>query len=102
MHVFAIGFGKLPFLDFHFQVAEILLPTYTDGIVSKIVSNKNDDIYFKTDCSLFNGFSGCAIWHEGRWIGNTVFIVKNKISQDKHPKHNFSYQRNFIEEFISE
>ena len=93
MNVFAIGFGKLSFLDIHFQLTEVLLPTFTDGVLSKVIFYKDNEIYFKTDCSLFNGFSGCAIWHEGRWLGNTVFIIKNRISQDKHAKHNFSYQR---------
>lgn len=48
---------------------------------------------------IYNGYSGCPIWHGSFWLGNAFFIVRNPISSAKHPRHNFSYCRRFIEGF---
>jgi hypothetical protein len=75
---------------------DILLPTIALGVISKTIPHKDSSIYFKTDCSLYNGYSGCAIWQDGAWVGNTVFIIKNRLSLDKYARHNFSYTREFV------
>lgn len=39
--VYAIGFGKYPYLNFNFAITDMLLPTITYGIVSKVISFDN-------------------------------------------------------------
>lgn len=51
---------------------------------------------FKTDASLYNGFSGCAIWAEAIQIGMAVFCIKNTNTSSHLAKQNFSYVTSFI------
>lgn len=40
---------------------------------------------------LYSGFSGSGLWLFNNLIGMAVFILKNKNSNSKYHKHNFSY-----------
>lgn len=91
-----MGFGKLPFHGNIFTKFDMVFPTVAVGVVSKVISIGNKDIFMKTDAKLYSGFSGCGIWKE-EMVGMAVFILKNKTTNSHHNRHNFSYTSDFIE-----
>ena len=97
MKVNAIGFGKYPYMSHYFDKVDLFLPTIDNGIISKVIEHNLEQVYFKTDMHIYNGYSGCPIWHQSHWIGIAFFIVRNPISSAKHPRHNFSYCRKLIQ-----
>jgi hypothetical protein len=66
------------------------------GIVSKTLAIDSEIIMFKTDASLYNGFSGCSIWSEDHQLGMAVFCIKNVSTYNQLYKQNFSYLFRFI------
>jgi len=75
---------------------DVILPTLSRGIVSKIIYANKLPIIFKTDASLHHGFSGCGIWLGKMQKGVAVFIIKNTASSNSLTKHNFSYLTSFV------
>lgn len=51
---------------------------------------------FKTDASLYNGFSGGAIWTDNLPIGMAIFIIKNTTTFNQLYKQNFCYLTSFL------
>ena len=66
-----------------------------------MISINNHLIYIKSDLKLYSGFSGSGLWFDDKIIAMAVFILKNKNSNSKYHKHNFSYTIEFIDGIIN-
>lgn len=71
------------------------------GIVSKTLSIDSEVVLFKTDASLYPGFSGGAIWSNGGiQVGMAVFCIKNLSTSSHLNKQNFSYLTAFLRRYL--
>ena len=95
-----MGFGKYSYNNFMFSKFDLVLPTITEGIISKVIDFSGEEVYFKTDSFIYNGYSGTPIWSNQEWIGLSIFILKNSNNSIKFPRHNFSYSSKFIKNYL--